>query len=84
MDLKVKIKQKNERLLLQNAILQQRLCARVNTPAFSSYLIAFIAAPFIVGVFAQGALGAKGSMSNRLYRAVLPGWRVWSLLKVGA
>jgi hypothetical protein len=86
MDLTAKVKQKNDQLLLQNVILQQHLCARVNNPKISSFLITFIIAPVIVGVVAQRVLGSedKKSASHRLYRAVLPGWQFWSLFRDGA
>lgn len=82
MDLEEKVKHKSSQLLLQNSILQQRLCAKVNTSEFGSFLITFIVAPFIVGAVAQGALGCKdkSSASRRLTRAALPVWRLWSLL----
>lgn len=79
MDLRAEIKQKNEQLLLQNAILQQSLCVRVNTPQFSSFLLTFVVGPLIVGAVAQRTLGSKSSASHRLYRAILPGWQIWSL-----
>lgn len=82
MDLEEKVKHKSNQLLLQNSILQQRLCAKVNTSEFGSFLITFIVAPFIVGAVAQSALGSKdkNSASHRFTRAALPVWRLWSLL----
>jgi ACR3 family arsenite efflux pump ArsB len=79
MDLKAVIKKKNEQLSLQNSLLQQHLCARVNAPEFGSFLLTFIVAPFIVGVITRRAIGSKDSASHRLYRAILPGWQFWSL-----
>lgn len=77
MDLIAEAKQKNNHLLSQNAVLQQHLRAKVNAPEFSSFLITFTVAPFIVGVVAQLALAPKGSMLHRLYRVALPGLRFW-------
>lgn len=79
MDLKAQVKQKNEQLLLQNAILQKSLRARVNAPGLSSFLLTFIVAPFVFGAIAQLGLGSKDSVSHRLYRAVLPRWMLWPL-----
>lgn len=80
MDLMAEAKQKNDQLFLKNAVLQQHLCARVNAPKSSSFLITFILAPLIVGAVAQLALGAKQSVSHPLYRVVLSGLRFWPLL----
>jgi len=79
MDLKAEIRQKNDQLLMQNSILQQHLCARVNAPQIRSFLLTFVVAPLIVGAIAQRAVGSKSSASHRLYRAILPGWQFWSL-----
>jgi hypothetical protein len=79
MHLVTEVKQKNDRLLLQNAIFQRNLSARVNTPGLSSFLLTFIVAPFVVGAVAQLGLGSKNSVSHRLYRAVLPRWMLWPL-----
>lgn len=78
MDLIADAKQKNDQLLLQNVVLQQHLCASVNTSEFRSFLITFAIAPFIVGAAAQLAITSKGSLSHQLYRAILPCLRFWS------
>lgn len=77
MDLVAVVKQKNDQLLVQNIILQQHLCSRVNTPQFRSFVTTFIIAPFIVGVVARFALEPKPSMSRHLVRALLPGLTIW-------
>jgi hypothetical protein len=77
MDLIKEMKQKNERLLLQNALLQQHLCERVNAPQFRSFLTTFIVAPFVVGVAARFALGSNGAVFRHLFRAALPCLRFW-------
>lgn len=79
MDLIAEAKLKSDQLSLQNAVLQQHLCARVKASELSSFLITFIAAPFIVGAAAQLVLGANSAVSHRLYRALLPGLRFWPL-----
>jgi hypothetical protein len=79
MDLKTEVIQKNERLLLQNAILQRNLSARVNTLGLRSFLLTFVVAPFVFGAVVQLGLGSKDSVSHRLYRAVLPRWMLWPL-----
>jgi hypothetical protein len=86
MDLEAAVKQKSDQLLLQNAILQQRLCARVNNPKISSFLITFIVAPFGIGAVAQRVLGSKDNMSTsrRVFSAVFPGLQFWSLFRIGA
>jgi hypothetical protein len=83
MDLKAKVKLKSDQLSLQNANLQQHLCARVNTPEFSSFFISFVVAPFVVGAVMRIALGPKDSTAYRLYRAILPGLRTLPIFKVG-
>lgn len=78
MELMAEIKQKNDQLLLQNAVLQQCWCARINTSKFSSFLITFAIAPFIAGVVTQLGLGANSYMSHQLYCVALSGLRFWS------
>lgn len=77
MDLIAEAKQKNDQLLLQNAVLQQYLCARVNNREFRSFLITFTLAPFIVGALTQFAASSKGSMLYKLYPSVLPWLQLW-------
>lgn len=77
MDLIAEIKQKNDQLLLKNAVLQQYLCARINTPTFSSFLITFTLAPFIVGAATQLILEANSPISHQLRRVALSGLRFW-------
>lgn len=79
MDLIAELKQKNDQLLLKNAVLQQCLCTRINKPECSSFLITFTVAPFIVGVITQLVLGANSSMSHQLRSAALSGLRFWPL-----
>jgi hypothetical protein len=79
MNLLAKVQQKNNQLLLRNAELEQQLCARVNNPDIGSFLVTFIAAPFIIGVMAHRVLGSDGAATRKLYRIALPGLRLWSL-----
>lgn len=79
MDLIAEVKQKNDQLLLQNAVLQQHLCTRINTSTFSSFLITFTVAPFIVGATTQFVLGANSLISHQLRRAALSSLRLWPL-----
>ncbi|HSX50308.1 MAG TPA: hypothetical protein VLF09_05095 [Cellvibrio sp.] len=79
MNLMTEVKQKNKQLLLRDAALEQKLSARVNTPAIGSFLVTFIAAPFIIGAMAHCVLGSNRAASRRLYRLALPGLRLWSL-----
>lgn len=78
MDLITEVKQKNDLLLLRNTVLQQSLCARINTSKFSSFLITFAIAPFIIGAVAQLGLGANSSLLHQLRCAALSGFRFWS------
>lgn len=80
MNLKAKVKQKNNQLMLRNVALEEQLYARVNAPEFGSFLVTFIAAPLIFGAIAHHALGSRKSAPPKLYRAALAGWRLWSLL----
>jgi hypothetical protein len=80
MNLMAKVKQKNNQLLLRSAALEQQLQARVNNPEFGSFLITFIAAPFIVGAVTHYALGSSGVAPRKLYRIALPGLKLWSFL----
>jgi len=77
MDLIAEIKQKNDQLLLQNAVLQQYLRARINTPKFSSFLITFTLAPFIVGAAARFILKVNSPGLHQLRRVALSGLRFW-------
>lgn len=83
MDLKAKVKLKSDQLSFRNAILQQHLCARVNTTQFNSFFITFVVAPFVAGAVMRIALGPKDSRAYRLYRAILPGLRTLPIFKVG-
>jgi hypothetical protein len=83
MDLIAEIKRKNDQLLLQNTVLQQCWCARINTSKISSFLITFAIAPFIAGAVTQLVLGAKILMSHQLYRVALSGLRFWSQRSIG-
>lgn len=77
MNLIAELKQKNDRLLLQNALLQQNLHAIISTPHCSSFLITFAVIPFMVGVVTQFAMGANSSMSHHLRLIALSGLRFW-------
>ena len=78
MDLKAKIKQKSDRLVVQNALLQQQISKYVEATQFRSFLTTFILAPFVVGAITNVALGSKGTLSRQLCRtALLPGLRLW-------
>lgn len=79
MNLMAEVKLKNSQLLLRDAALEQQFQARVNTPRFDSFLITFIAAPFIVGVVTHCALGSNRGLPHKFYRVALPGLRLWSL-----
>jgi hypothetical protein len=79
MNLMAEVKLKNNQLLLRDAALEQQLRERVSTPEFSSFLITFIAVPFIVGAAAHCALGSNKVFSHKFYRVALSGWRLWSL-----
>jgi hypothetical protein len=73
MDLITRVKQKNDQLLLRNVVLQQCLCARINTSKFCSFLITFTVTPFIIGAVTQLTLETNSSMSYLLRRAALSG-----------
>jgi len=80
MDLATEVKRKNEALLMQGILLQHRLSTVSARPEFTSYLITFILAPFVVGTVAPVALGAKkSSLALTLYRAVFPVLRLRQL-----
>lgn len=79
MRLTVRIKQKREQLLLQNAKLQNQLHTRINSPGFNSFLVTFVIGPFFVGAIARFAVVPKRSIHEQLYRAALPALRLWSL-----
>lgn len=79
MSLAAEVKQKNNQLLLRHAVLQQQLTVRAKTPKFSSFLITFAIAPFIVGVVAGFSLTPKGTLPNQLCRIAIPGLRLWPL-----
>ncbi len=83
MDLIAEIKRKNDQLLLQNTVLKQCWCARINTSKFSSFLITFAIAPFIAGAVTQLVLGTKFLMSHQLYRVASSGLRFWSPRSIG-
>ena len=80
MDLMARVKQKNDQVSLQNVLLQQHLCARVNTSEFSSFLITFTVAPFIIGAVVQRTFSPKTSARHRFWHFALPGLRLWSLI----
>ena len=77
MDLLTEIKQTNDRLLVQNALLQQQISNRIQSPQFGSFLLTFVVTPFIVGAAANLSLGSKGAVTRQLCLAVLPGLRLW-------
>jgi hypothetical protein len=79
MSLTAEVKQKNNQLLLQCTALQQQLDVRINTPEFSSFLVTFAIAPFLVGVVTGLSHAPKGTLAHQLYRIAFPGLRLWSL-----
>jgi hypothetical protein len=80
MDLMARVIQKNEQVSLQNVVLQQHLCARVNISGFSSFLVTFTVAPFIIGAVVQRTFRPKTATRQRLWHFALPVLRLWSLL----
>jgi hypothetical protein len=80
MDLAAEVKQKNKQLLLQRAVLQQQLEIKAATPDINSFLLTFIAAPFLVGVVSGVAAGLfvspKDVFKTSLWRILLPNLRI--------
>ncbi len=77
MGLVAEVKQKNDQLRLQGILLQQHLRERVNTPEFSSFLVTFAVAPFLVGLITRLSPGSRGFISHYLYRTAIPALKLW-------
>jgi hypothetical protein len=78
MNLLAEIKQKNERLLVENLILQQQLGARVNPPEFTAFFTTFAVIPFLAGAVIQYVFSSGITTPKKLCRTLLPGLRLWS------
>lgn len=72
MGLVAEVKQKNDQLRLQGILLQQHLRERVNAPEFSSFLVTFVVAPFLVGIIARLSPGSRSFVSHHLFHTVIP------------
>ena len=72
MKLIAEIKQKNDQLLLQRAELQQQLHARLNAPEFTSFLITFAVAPFIIGAITRFTVTPSIFVKHKLYHSLFP------------
>ena len=72
MNLIAEIKRKNDQLLLQRVGLQQQLHARLNAPAFASFLITFAAAPFIIGAITRITVTPSIFVKHKLYHSLFP------------
>jgi len=79
MELTALVKQKNKELTVQSVALQQHLSARATTPDFRSFLITFVAIPFILGAMARFLPGNVGVTTRHFVRAFLRGLRFWPI-----
>ncbi|WP_331343848.1 hypothetical protein [Cellvibrio sp. UBA7661] len=79
MKLITEIKQKNDRLLLQRAELQKQLHIRLNVPVFTSFIITFAVAPFIIGAVAGFTVTPSKFIKNKFYYSLFPYLKMWPL-----
>lgn len=66
------IQQKNDRLVLQRALLLQQWDHRVKTTGFGSFVGTFVLAPFVIGAATPLLFVRRGLMAQVLRAVLLP------------
>lgn len=71
MGLIAEVKRKNNQLTAQHIQLQKNYRERISTPYFSSYVITFMAAPFMMGFITHRVTTPVGALSLPVCRLLL-------------